>query len=145
MVSSDGEPHRLLTVVAVGSGLLCAIVVLLVLVALIDCRRQKRTDRLLAKQQRSKSVFSLFAKRASLDITIVDERYLERCAVAPNGGRSSGSSGSTSSSETVSGTSMGETMKTMPAPATWRTTMQRMDETIFDASGKLHGIATVSC
>lgn len=131
MVSSDGEPHKVLTVVAVGSGLLCAIIVLLVLVALIDYRRQQRTDRrlLLAKQQRSKSMFSLFAKRASLDITIVDERFLERCGAT----------------EQTRAADLQETRQPVPAPSWRQTTHARMDETIFDASGKLHGISTVSC
>lgn len=37
MVSSDGESHALLTMVAVCSGLVGAIIVLLVLIVLIDC------------------------------------------------------------------------------------------------------------
>lgn len=40
MVSSDGEPHKLLTMVAVFSGFIVAVIVLLIVIGLIDCRKR---------------------------------------------------------------------------------------------------------
>lgn len=155
MVSSDGESHALLTGCAVGAGLLCAIVVLLALVTAIDCSRQRRTADRRAKQQRSKSLFALFAKRQSLDITIVDERYLER--VVGLGAAAAGAS-NTSSTETVASSceyvdERRGTTAAVSASGAWRTTTtatttataHRIEETMFEGPGKLHGIATVSC
>lgn len=40
MVSSDGEPHEILTLIAVGTGLVAAVIVLIFLILLIDCRNR---------------------------------------------------------------------------------------------------------
>lgn len=40
MVSSDGEPHEILTLIAVGTGLVAAVIVLIFLIILIDCTKR---------------------------------------------------------------------------------------------------------
>lgn len=40
MVSSDGEPHEILTLIAVGTGLVAAVIVMIFLIVLIDCRKR---------------------------------------------------------------------------------------------------------
>lgn len=188
MVSLDGEPHKLLTVVAVGSGLIVAIVVLLVLIAFIDCRKpaalrnatnsgwqlqqkhqqhqhkqhQSIDERLRFKQHRSKSMFSLFSKRASLDITIVDVNYLERIGVARAPldrqvsverftSANNSASTSTMSTKTTTDSSCSIVVDEVAAPVRQSHRMQRCAEDdagtkMFGGStGKLYGISTVSC
>lgn len=41
-VTSDGEPHAMMTMVAGLSGLLAAIIILAVLVPMVACRKRKR-------------------------------------------------------------------------------------------------------
>jgi len=41
-VTSDGEPHGMMTMVAGLSGLLAAIIILAVLVSMVACRKQRR-------------------------------------------------------------------------------------------------------
>ncbi|XP_043658905.1 uncharacterized protein LOC122623685 [Drosophila teissieri] len=43
-VTSDGEPHGMMTMVAGLSGLLAAIIILAVLVSMVACRKQKRNS-----------------------------------------------------------------------------------------------------
>ncbi|KMZ10199.1 uncharacterized protein LOC27208310 [Drosophila simulans] len=44
-VTSDGEPHGMMTMVAGLSGLLAAIIILAVLVSMVSCRKQKSNNR----------------------------------------------------------------------------------------------------
>ncbi|XP_055713806.1 uncharacterized protein LOC129808112 [Phlebotomus papatasi] len=66
-VSSDGEPHEILTIVAVSSGILVAVAILIVL--RINLRGSQRRDGL------QKRRFSLFSVRGSVDISRKTEIY----------------------------------------------------------------------
>lgn len=69
MVSSDGEPHKLLIMVAVCSGIIVAIIVLLILIVMIDCRRRNNTQQ--KNEQEPKSVFTIFGHRTT-DVCMVE-------------------------------------------------------------------------
>lgn len=40
-VSTDGEPHEILTMIAVSSGCIVAIIVLVILIIVIDCKMKR--------------------------------------------------------------------------------------------------------
>ncbi|KAJ6638874.1 putative oxidoreductase GLYR1 like, partial [Pseudolycoriella hygida] len=66
MVSSDGESHAILTLVAVGTGVVAAVIVLILLMILIDCR--KRTNRSTKVNKQNQEVFSIFGKNELFDV-----------------------------------------------------------------------------
>jgi len=70
MVSSDGEPHEILTLVAVGTGLVAAVIVLIFLIVLIDCR--KRSSSSVKIQPQTQEVFSIFGGSEVFDVRKYD-------------------------------------------------------------------------
>ncbi|XP_017155607.1 uncharacterized protein LOC108164430 [Drosophila miranda] len=68
-VTSDGEPHGMMTMVAGLSGLLAAIIILAVLASMVACRKQKSTT----SNKSSPSSRRLSKKSMNLAMTIVEE------------------------------------------------------------------------
>ncbi|KAG4075609.1 hypothetical protein HA402_003434 [Bradysia odoriphaga] len=76
MVSSDGEPHEILTLIAVGTGLVAAVIVLIFLIVLIDCR--KRSSKV-ALHTQNQEVFSIFGNNEMLEARMCEyprERFM---------------------------------------------------------------------
>ncbi|XP_022208698.2 uncharacterized protein LOC111065047 [Drosophila obscura] len=70
-VTSDGEPHGMMTMVAGLSGLLAAIIILAVLASMVACRKQKSSARNSRKENGSRRQSK---KSMNVAMTIVEEQ-----------------------------------------------------------------------
>ncbi|BFG01062.1 uncharacterized protein DMAD_00906 [Drosophila madeirensis] len=70
-VTSDGEPHGMMTMVAGLSGLLAAIIILAVLASMVACRKQKSTT---SNNNKENGNRRLSKKSMSVAMTIVEEQ-----------------------------------------------------------------------
>ncbi|KAM8720587.1 hypothetical protein ACLKA7_006601 [Drosophila subpalustris] len=70
-VTSDGEPHGMMTMVAGLSGLLAAIIILAVLVSMVACRKHKTKKQQQQQQQQQKTttIASVVAMTTSVEMS----------------------------------------------------------------------------
>ncbi|XP_062141283.1 uncharacterized protein LOC133849310 [Drosophila sulfurigaster albostrigata] len=68
-VTSDGEPHAMMTMVAGLSGLLAAIIILAVLVSMVACRKHKTKKQQQQQQENNNRILSGAVAMTSVEVS----------------------------------------------------------------------------